>query len=87
MQNKKQSVDDNIDIDQMLQEGEARYHNTITSAQEGASSTLNQEKLMDFSLDTIDCFKFEQKDYREEKKKMRELLEEERRKEREELAT
>lgn len=41
---------------------------------------------MDFSLDSIDVFKFDQKDYREEKKKMREMLEEERRKEREEAA-
>lgn len=70
---KVSSIGDGIDIEKIIKEGEERHHGLKQAAQSQAEM-FKQQNAFDFSLEAIDTFKFQDKDFREEKKKVQELI-------------
>ena len=62
-----------MDIDELIKQGEEK-HNKLKQAAESQVDQMQQDNAFDFNLENIDMFKFQEKDFREEKKKVQALL-------------
>ena len=62
-----------MDLDQMIKEGEEKHVKNKELAQQQVLK-MQAEDNFDFKLDGVDMFQFQDKDFREEKKKIQALL-------------
>jgi len=62
-----------IDIDQLIRDGEAK-HKMLKEAAESQVDMMRSDTSFDFTLESIDMFRFQEKDFREEKKKVQEIM-------------
>lgn len=62
-----------LDIDKLILEGEQK-HRALKDEANQQVEQLKSDKNFDFNIESIDMFKFQEKDFREEKKKVQALL-------------
>ena len=63
------------DIDALIQQGRQKHQELKQVAQENVSK-IEQDTSFNFNLESIDMFMFQDKDFREEKKRVQQLLKE-----------
>ena len=62
-----------IDIDQLIREGEAQ-HQKLKEAAESQVDAMRSDENFDFTVESIDMFRFQERDFREEKKKVQAMV-------------
>jgi len=62
-----------IDVDQLIQEGEAQ-HQKLKEAAESQVDMMRSDDNFDFTVEHIDMFRFQERDFREEKKKVQAII-------------
>ena len=73
MQRKKEKISYDIDIDQLIQDGVAK-HQELKEIADSQIEAMKSDHSFDFTMESIDMFKFQEKDFREEKKKVQAIL-------------
>lgn len=66
------AITEEVDIDAMIQAGIEKHQ----ELKQVAEATINKMNAFNFELDRIDTFHFQEKDFREEKKKVQQILDE-----------
>jgi hypothetical protein len=62
-----------LDIDKLILEGEMK-HKALKEEAANQVELMKADNSFDFNIESIDMFKFQEKDFREEKKKVQQLL-------------
>lgn len=62
-----------IDIEALIKQG-VETHMKLKELAEQHISSIKKDNAFDFSMESIDTFKFQEKDFREEKKRVQEMI-------------
>ena len=78
MKQKNQKVQnvEEIDIDKMIEEG-LEKHRKIQEMAQNQVEMIQSDNTFNFGLESVDCFQFQDKNFKEEKAKLAEMIQEE----------